>query len=716
MATGVQNVYKTTSCKCCKDIDTDDMVQCDVCDSWFHFVCVGVNSEIAFKDWKCDWCKYAFPKKSSFEHRDKENWPPEYSQWRKTQSFDSMSTVTKRNRDLALQKLEEERELHEKRDREYLRQKYSILEDTMDELGDHRQKEDVFDRTSFNKTYQWAKDMQDLPGRYSRKFAMDELSISLNDQERTAFDQQFNPAAQLTANVHRPKSSVNVNDREQVVAANQESNIGRPTYEGGPKHTNPFVDLVNDSLDKPKKSSVDGARRKELHFDMIQPAKLRCNPIQPAKLILNNQSSVQDNVPVQLKSSLRDSNKQLMAGDFNLQGVKQSRFEFDKFGFSTIEPLTTKFESQNVSNNPSMEQIRSSVNAIHRHNANPPIFANPNTANTAPTRNVKAPITSNPGQNSSSNAFPPYGPAFDYRQICLSYIELTPNQIASRHTMTRKLPQFFGEPIKWQMFDSAFIHSTISCGLTNAENLSRLSESLKGSAENAVKCRFLHPDSVPGVMETLRLMFGRPELVIHALLNEITETKAPKSDDLGSLVQFAIAVQNLCSTIQFYKSIEYLRNPTLMKALTDKLPSQIQLNWAFYKQRIGDADVSKLGNWLYELATIASDVVTIDVSSNKKNQKESNFSKSNKSNYVNSQNSVKMDSKPKFSEISTKNLKKCPACNKDICKVLAFCESFKKLTRQERWKLVKSNNLCGCCLGNHRYFNCKQKIACGIAG
>lgn len=91
---------------------------------------------------------------------------------------------------------------------------------------------------------------------------------------------------------------------------------------------------------------------------------------------------------------------------------------------------------------------------------------------------------------------------------------------------------------------------------------------LKGDALTFVQCRLIHPDSVPGVMETLRLMFGRPELVIQALLEQIDETPPPKPDDLGSLVKFAISVQNLCSTVKEYKAIEHLCNPTLMKALT----------------------------------------------------------------------------------------------------------------------------------------------------
>ena len=33
------------TCKSCRGPDTDDMVQCDKCDKWHHFECVGVTEE-----------------------------------------------------------------------------------------------------------------------------------------------------------------------------------------------------------------------------------------------------------------------------------------------------------------------------------------------------------------------------------------------------------------------------------------------------------------------------------------------------------------------------------------------------------------------------------------------------------------------------------------------------------------------------------------------
>nr|XP_019534694.1 bromodomain adjacent to zinc finger domain protein 1A-like [Aedes albopictus] len=44
------------TCKSCKGPDSDEMVQCDNCDKWHHFGCVGVTEEVADHSWSCPKC------------------------------------------------------------------------------------------------------------------------------------------------------------------------------------------------------------------------------------------------------------------------------------------------------------------------------------------------------------------------------------------------------------------------------------------------------------------------------------------------------------------------------------------------------------------------------------------------------------------------------------------------------------------------------------
>lgn len=52
---GVSEVHEN-NCMECWDLDNSNMVQCDQCDRWAHFLCVGVGPEIENSDWSCKLC------------------------------------------------------------------------------------------------------------------------------------------------------------------------------------------------------------------------------------------------------------------------------------------------------------------------------------------------------------------------------------------------------------------------------------------------------------------------------------------------------------------------------------------------------------------------------------------------------------------------------------------------------------------------------------
>ncbi|XP_055590411.1 uncharacterized protein LOC129742523 [Uranotaenia lowii] len=49
-------VVRTFSCSLCKDPDNNHMVQCDRCQSWYHYQCVGVGDSVADRSWLCPSC------------------------------------------------------------------------------------------------------------------------------------------------------------------------------------------------------------------------------------------------------------------------------------------------------------------------------------------------------------------------------------------------------------------------------------------------------------------------------------------------------------------------------------------------------------------------------------------------------------------------------------------------------------------------------------
>ncbi|XP_017472746.1 PREDICTED: uncharacterized protein LOC108363754 [Rhagoletis zephyria] len=45
------------NCHKCDEADSERMVQCDSCNSWYHFDCVGVDSNVADVSWNCEICR-----------------------------------------------------------------------------------------------------------------------------------------------------------------------------------------------------------------------------------------------------------------------------------------------------------------------------------------------------------------------------------------------------------------------------------------------------------------------------------------------------------------------------------------------------------------------------------------------------------------------------------------------------------------------------------
>ncbi|XP_055622227.1 uncharacterized protein LOC129765816 [Toxorhynchites rutilus septentrionalis] len=232
-------------------------------------------------------------------------------------------------------------------------------------------------------------------------------------------------------------------------------------------------------------------------------------------------------------------------------------------------------------------------------------------------------------------------------------------QLQARNVVPKELPWFNGDPSDWPIFISSYNNTTQMCGYSDSENLMRLQRCLQDKAREAVKSFLLHPSTLPQVLSTLYMLYGRPELIANTLLTKARSSPAPKADKLDSLIG-----------------------------------------------RVEAPDVAIFSSFMTSLVSAVSHVVSPVVVVT-----EPNSEKRKDRGYINS-HSVVGDSSTSADEQF--NPKPCPICKKAGHKT-KDCFEFRKLDVDTRWKLVQQNSLCRRCLTSHGKRPCKSDV-CGIDG
>ena len=87
------------------------------------------------------------------------------------------------------------------------------------------------------------------------------------------------------------------------------------------------------------------------------------------------------------------------------------------------------------------------------------------------------------------------------------------------------------------------------------------------------------PNTVCFAIETLRMLYGRPEIIHHALQRNLKNEPTVRKERLETLINFALAVQNYRTTMQAMGLSDYLNDPMLLSELIEKLPADLRFEW-----------------------------------------------------------------------------------------------------------------------------------------
>ncbi|XP_062704316.1 uncharacterized protein LOC134286681 [Aedes albopictus] len=290
----------------------------------------------------------------------------------------------------------------------------------------------------------------------------------------------------------------------------------------------------------------------------------------------------------------------------------------------------------------------------------------------------------------------------------------TAEQLAARQVIPKELPVFAGDPQDWPLFLSSFNNSTEACGYNDAENLARLQQCLRGHALESVRSRLLIPESVPYVLATLERLYGRPEVIIHSLLKRMREIPSPRGDDLKTLIKFGMGVGNMVEHMILAQQHQHISNPMLLQELVDRLPPTLKLQWASFKRHYHTVNLATFNDFMKDLVTMASDVTLltgIGQQPAEKQEKPKRERASKEKLFVHQSSSNTSGSSG--TESSNPTVKPCVHCSKTDHRV-AECPDFKRLSVDERWKVLRQKGLCRICLIPHRSWPCRSKQECGV--
>ncbi|XP_050091974.1 uncharacterized protein LOC126575362 [Anopheles aquasalis] len=173
------------------------------------------------------------------------------------------------------------------------------------------------------------------------------------------------------------------------------------------------------------------------------------------------------------------------------------------------------------------------------------------------------------------------------------------DQQAKRATLM-KLPAFEGRARDWPCFKRTFEETTRQGRYSPLENLHRLQQAVKGSAERVVRPLMLDAANVPAIMERLEECFGRAELVYAELLKDVTRVRVT---DQTRIPELANALENLVVNVKALGQDAYLNDPRLVDELVGKLPLSNQIKWAEEKlAAVHPKSLDDLNEWLKPLA------------------------------------------------------------------------------------------------------------------
>lgn len=271
-----------------------------------------------------------------------------------------------------------------------------------------------------------------------------------------------------------------------------------------------------------------------------------------------------------------------------------------------------------------------------------------------------------------------------------------------------KLPEFSGDEKKWAYFQSVFNRTTIEGRYTEADNVARLREALKGSAHTLVQSQLMYSSNASEIMEVLRKFYGRTDIVIYAHMQDLLNFNQIISEDDPKLRNFAVAVQEYVSIIKSLRQESELSNKFQLVSLSGKLHYGQYKDWKKLLDAYPELTLEDFAIFLMRKVQ----EIPPDRFKNLDDDRSKASDEAQKPKRVSSHSRPSEESPPRRKSLH----RSCLLCNGEHG--LWRCKSFLNKETRDRYRYVMDNDICCCCLAskNHQWRECENLRKCNVDG
>ncbi|XP_075162598.1 uncharacterized protein LOC142235215 [Haematobia irritans] len=259
---------------------------------------------------------------------------------------------------------------------------------------------------------------------------------------------------------------------------------------------------------------------------------------------------------------------------------------------------------------------------------------------------------------------------------------------------------FYGDYLSWPSFRDMFKAVYIDChSITPVEKLFYLRQNTQGEALEIVKKSQLTNEGFEIAWNNLKDRYENKRILVNSQLKLLFNLVPVRSESAHEIKRLQREINNCITSLKLHEIRIDSWDPIFVFLCSTKLPVTTLSLW---EQTVRDkTEISKwedLDNFLtarFQSLETVFDFTNIEVPETSGKL----------------ERTQPVHRKVKMYQASTQRIT-CFACSQDH--YLKSCDKFLKMTPEQRFMVVKRNNLCiNCFSGNHRLQQCASKLSCG---